>query len=1410
MVKLGKYVHIFRSLLMVFIAFGWISQAVLSQPLDRVIFEHSALTASASVTSINTIVQDRAGFIWLGTHDGLFRFDGYDFKIFKNVPNNPNSLSNNQILSLAIDNKGRLWIATLGGGINIYLPESEKIIHAQNSPQIFQRIRSNEIWCLYLDKDNQMWIGTSDGLYRAEVSEKEGEIVKIQFKEYNNFSTSVPNQRFWVRCLFQDERQVFYVGTLSGLYQLDLSRNLLSPVSIPIVSYKMVTTICMGKKDDIWLGTIEDGVYHVNFDKSGNVIGVEEMASPNSKIYMPLKRIEKMIVDRFGNLWIASRQGLGRINLLSGQHTIYFADVNDRTSLSDNRLSSVYEDRNGVVWIGTENSGVNRVDLYQKQFITIRKTPKQQYSLSDNYVTALMGRNDQRIWVATDGGGIDRVMFKDGTYMVEKPAWNNQLLNKNILSIYEGEGGTLWFGSTRNAFGRVNLNTGQVSYNYIFGYVFSILEDSNGMVWLGTWGSGLYRYDKKNGRLDNFRKNYKDSTSLSSDIVIALYEDRNAQLWIGTKGGGLCRIMNDANEDNLQFEAYTNRYNDTTSLSHNDVYCILQSSKGDLWLGTGGGLNKMIVKHTPEGTRVLFKAYMEKDGLPNNTVYGILEDKEGNFWMSTNKGISRFNPTQSVFTNFDIHDGIQSNEFHLNAYMQDNKGRIYFGGSGGVTVFDPNAIQYNPFVPEVIFTALKIQGNEVNVDQKINGRVVLSQAINYTKELVITYKDKEFTLEFSSTHYAIPEKNKFRYRLVGFNDKWQEIPSKYRSITYTNLSQGDYVLQIMASNNDGVWPDKPRELKIKVLPPPWLTIWAFLIYAVLFALAVVLFKKYTLIKVTRKHQLVIDSLEKSKIEELSKMKIQFFTNISHELRTPLTLISNPLQDLLASKKIDATVKKELSVIQRNVDRLLQLVNQLLDFRKIDSGELKLKITQTNLVELLGEICNSFEQYATSRNINLQYLHKDEEIILWLDREKIVTVFFNIISNAFKYSPDNSTITVEIERLHSSDGDIDSFVAVKVIDEGIGIEKEYLSHIFDRFYQVQGPHQHGKAGTGIGLAISKEYVEAHQGKITVESIPGHGTTFTVILPLRKEQLTDFIELSPDTLTENENKEATAQLINALSATIDSGWSSSMSEVKKSMLIVEDNADLLHYLANRFSGKYHVTVADNGTKGFQLAVEKNPDIIITDIMMPDIDGITLCRKLKNDLRTSHIPIIILTARTTEESNIEGLEAGADVYIQKPFNFDILKAQVKSLLESREKIRINFSKNIILQPREVVATSLDERFMMKLMEVIEKNIANPDFGIKHLTDEMNMSHSVIFRKVKALTGSNVIEFIRSVRLKKAAQLLQKQKLPVSEVSLMVGFNDAKYFSKCFIKEFGVSPREYAKGITPDKPSQEEENQQ
>jgi len=1360
---------------------------------ENTIFEHTSISEGISQSTINTIIQDNIGYIWLGTHDGLNRYDGYDFLVFKGEPQNINCLSNNQVISLCSDVLGNIWVGTLGGGINIYIPERNIFLNYRNSPKLFEGIDDKEIWLIYKDFTNKMIIGTSNGLFYSLVyRDKEG---NIHTEFHKIVSSDNNNNQIWIRSITQTP-DAFIIGGLNGIYTMNSDFSTFKKIDIKELNRRMILSICRQSKNVFWVGTIEDGLYKITFEdiKSGKINKIERLLDVNHKLHLPLVRIESLHIDELDNLWIASRQGLGRINLKNNKTYVFYNKLGDNTTISDNRTSYIFEDRKGVLWIGTESHGVDRLDLHSKKFVTIRHLPQQTNSLSDNFVYGIHSSGNDKIWIATDGGGIDLLKFDSKNISIIHPEWNKNLINKNIISIYEMKDGTLCFGSSVNALGKIKNS--QIQYMPLQGYIFSIYEDNKHNLWVGTWGSGLYIYSSKDNKFYNYRKENDNKKSISSDIVVAIYEEKNHQMWIGTKGGGLNKVTSDVSKiENLEFNSYTNSYDDTSSISHNDVYSILRTRDGDMWVGTGAGLNKLDFNSTSDSNTIRFKSYMEKDGLPNNIIYGILEDNSGNLWLSTNKGLSKFKPKTKQFINFDIHDGIQSNEFHINSYFKDTKGRLFFGGVNGLTFFEPDSIKSNNFIPKVIFTQIKIQGKVINVDEQVNGRVLLKKNISYADRIIITYNDKEFTIEFSTDHYSIPEKNKFRYRLLGFNDNWQEVSYKHRSVTYTNLSQGEYIFQVLASNNDGQWATKPTELIIKVLPPPWLTIWAFIIYAIVIISAIILFKKYTLINVNRKHQLVIDSLEKSKIEELTKMKIQFFTNISHELRTPLTLINNPLEELVNNKKIDSGIKKELSVIQRNVGRLLQLVNQLLDLRKIDAGELKLKIVETNLISLILEIIESFEQYALKRNITINTIYKDQEILLWLDREKIITVFFNLLSNAFKYSPDNSNISIEVVYdSKQKDSGATSYVEIAISDEGIGIEKEYLPHIFDRFYQVEGVHQKGKSGTGIGLAICKEYIEIHGGYIKVDSEVGKGTTFRVFLPVRKDQLSNYIEITEnEQILLNETAEASSQLLSTLKATLDNTIEGEGS--KKSILIIEDNIDLLHYLSARFSSKYIVYTAENAVKGLKLAYEKNPNLIITDIMLPDEDGIEICRKIKNDIQTSHIPIIILTAKSTIESNIEGLEAGADVYIKKPFNMDVLKAQVKATIESREKLRLNFTKNIILQPKEIVATSLDERFMIKLMDVIEKNISNPDFGIRHLTDAMNMSHSVIFRKIKALTGSNVIEFIRSVRLKKAAQLLTKQKLPVTEVSIMVGFNDPKYFSKCFIKEFGMSPREYMK---------------
>ena len=947
------------------------------------------------------------------------------------------------------------------------------------------------------------------------------------------------------------------------------------------------------------------------------------------------------------------------------------------------------------------------------------------------------------------------------------------------------------------------------------GYIFAIMEDNLGNIWTGNWNYGLNRLDKRTGTFKNFRHNEANPNSLSFDAIFSIYQDKDRNIWVGTKGGGLNKFVDpNANPEEAKFKIYKNDPNNPFSISHNDVYCIYQDKSGILWVGTGGGLNKVIYVIKNNRPELTFKSYLEKDGLPNGVIYGILEDSNENLWLSTNNGISKFNPLTEKFINFDINDGLQANEFHQNASIMDSKGRMYFGGINGINVFIPDSIKTNPFQPQVVITNIKIMGKNAETGKEINGRVILKNSITETDEIQLTFRDKEITIEFAALHFAVPKKNKYKYRLIGFNDQWQEVSSQTRSVTYTNLDYGHYVFNVKASNNDGKWNETPTSLNLNVLPPPWKTIWAYAFYFILIILLLLIFRKYSLIGVKEKNRLQIEHLERTKLDELSKLKIQFFTNMSHELRTPLTLINSPLEDLLSYKKTDNYVRQQLNLMHRNISRLLQMVNQLLDFRKIDSGQLKFKVSEINLIDLINDIYISFSQHAKIRNINFHFMHQDEKIQLWVDKEKITTLIYNILSNAFKFSPDKSSIVIEISVAETSKSFINplryffikrtnkftEYAEILIRDNGIGIDKVHIEKIFDRFYQVSENENQKFEGSGIGLAIAREYVKMHGGSIEVDSMAGRGSTFKVLLPLGKKHLdhTKIVFIDQPDVSNTIDK-----LLQSIEKTskeevkiqVEKTDEHSQIDLKKPLvLIIEDNVEMLEYLSLKLIHKYKTLKATNGVIGFAIAIEKNPDLIIADLMMPEMDGIELCKRIRIDINTSHIPIIILTAISTEESIIEGLETGADAYISKPFNIEILKAQIKTLLDSRQKMRLNFSRQLILEPKAVAITSTDERFLQKLMDVVEQNISDVNLGIKELTLAMGMSHSVIFRKTKSLTGLNVVEFIRNIRLKKAELILKNNKMRIAEVSYMVGFSDPKYFSKCFIKEFGITPSEHS----------------
>ncbi|WP_298474579.1 two-component regulator propeller domain-containing protein [uncultured Maribacter sp.] len=1389
---------IIRTLILAFVSLS--SQCIWAQ--EAVKFEHLTTKNGLSQNDINDIYQDNKGFLWFATHDGLNKYDGYEFTIYQPNTNDPESISSNLIYSIVGDNEDNLWIGTTGSGLEYFNQSKKTFTHYTHNDDDNSSLVSDYIHTLFIDSKNRLWIGSPKGLDMVNLENGDETLKFNHFSvEQNVTAYSKANN---INSIYEDSAGTIWVGTLQGLYTM--SRNKDGEYYMNLVSNGFgLPRTTIGSIGEDKYGRLLIGSYN------GLYISTDDTKSKVELLYPGF--YNDVLVDNTNDIWLGTNNGLlcfenkneSSLPTINGH---YKYDSKNAYSLSKNIVQSLFIDETGILWVGTNGGGVNKYDRKRKQFQHFRKNENPN-SLSYDKIRSIYEDSNGTLWIGTEGGGLNMLKKHDddGQYSKFK-VFNNIKKPFALTESIKGGKKTLFIGSEGYpALYKLDItnpkNVKKEMVVQVLGInrgVFSLLTDSQQNIWIGTYGAGVHRWSNSNDSTDYqkdlFKSKKYDSTSISNDIVRSIYEDRKGNVWFGT-GNGLSKLTTEEkNKKKPKFTVYKNKPDSINTISHNYILAIYESTLGDIWIGTfGGGLNKLV--YSENGKTEKFISYTQEDGLPNNVIKGILEDDEGNLWLSTNKGLSKFNPKERTFKNYDVNDGLQSNEFQELAALKRKDGELLFGGVNGFNAFYPKKIEENKIKAETVITKFFISNKPVEIDEEVNGRVIINKSIAETKKIELKYIENSFSFEFAALHFAAPDKNKFAYKLENFDSEWIVTTSDKRFATYTNLEPGDYVLKVKASNNDGLWDATPSEIRIKVIPPWWRTNLAYVIYGIMVMGVLWLFWRYTFIKTTKKLQLEYEFLEKQKSDELHKIKLDFFTNISHEFRTPLSLIKGPLEylDKNFSELEPEKAKKQFHVIRKNSDYLHRLVNQLLDFRKINQGKMPLVVRNSYVVEFIKELAEPFQFQAFKRDIDFSIDAENEELVSWFDHEAMEKIINNLLSNAFKFTENRGFVTINIsEKKYNST----SYVVIKVKDSGIGIEKVRLEEIFERFHTEKDYGKINPEGIGIGLTFTKKLVQLHRGFIKVSSEINKGSEFEVRLPKDKEIYKHSKEITCKEVSDNDflvrSSEAESFAIDLNDEITDSTLTENTPK-QASLLIVDDNSEIRGFIKDVLEDYYTIYEAENGEKGLEIVNQILPNIVISDVLMPVMDGIEFCKNIKSNKETSHIPVIILTAKTSQENELESLQIGADDYIRKPFDIELLQLKINNIIKRREKLRERFNKEIILQPKDVAVTSLDEKFLQQAMDIIEKHMMNTEFNVEMLVKEMGHSRTNLYMKFKELTGLSSGEFIRNIRLKRAVQLLENSDLPVKDIMYKTGFNTSSYFSKCFRKQFGVTPSQYVR---------------
>jgi signal transduction histidine kinase/ligand-binding sensor domain-containing protein/DNA-binding response OmpR family regulator len=1326
--------------------------------INNLSFDFYSQEHGLSNNQIHCILQDKKGWMWFGTSQGVCRFDGYRFTVFKNDPEDSTSLKGNLVRAMIEDSKGQLWIGTENGGLNKFNREKEKFSQLFYSGKEAP-LKDATVTAINEDAAGFLWVGTETQLFRIE---KESSLTAVKPQNLHAFTQ-------YFRILRSDRSGRIWIGTNNGLFVYDPKNNQAEKILLPqnLSSNEEIWEIVMEDDDRVLVGTYANGMYIVN---QTTLQARQLIIDPNNDRSNTVRAISK---DRNGKYWIGTRGGLYVYEKVKGVTGYYYHDEREPKSLVNNSILCITHDAKGDVWIGTR-SGINFLIDERQNIQGYKAMPGDDRYLNSSEIYAFWIDPQNDIWVGTESGGINILNRETGRfrYMIPQRGNPNSLSRNCIKALLDDGKGNLWIGTFLGGIDVLNLQTGEFRHYFhdpanpaslSDNRVWALRRDNNNNIWVGTSG-GLDKFDPATG-------SFIHESVANGQQVNWLAEDRDHCLWIGSDE----LIIYNLNDRSVTRIDESTRY-------------MLQDSANRFWIAT---LNRGIVLYSKE--KGVVKHYTEKNGLANNQTLAILEDSEHFLWISTTNGLSKFDPETERFHNFSLKNGFQNNQFTYGAAFKTQEGELLFGGISGFNIFNPAKIKSGDYFAPIVLTDLKIFNKSVKIGDRKHD--VLTKSITETDRIRLKYDQNSITLEFASFDYANSVGIQYSYFLEGFDKDWNE-PSVNRSATYTNLDPGEYTFRVKTVSIDRKESNPGPELKIIVLPPSWKTWW---FRSLLFIAVVGLF--YLLIaflvnKEKLKNDLVLERLKAKKLHELDMMKLRFYTNISHEIRTPLTLILGPLEKMKNNILPASEIKGHVEVMHRNATQLHQLINQLLDFRKLETGNLKLVLSRGDLVSYISGIVGSFGKFAEEKEIELKFTSLKKEIVTNFDTDKVAKILNNLLSNAFKFTGKGGKISVNMSLIFDSDenepvGDSQEkrMIEISVKDSGIGIAESHLEKIFTRFFQVD---ETGKqTGTGIGLALTKELVKLHNGKIFVVSKPGKGSKFTIQLPY--EELPQVETHTHSAVLEKDNQ-------SPVGAEGDERLAENMLVGHKIMLLVDDNADVRYFIKSHFSVNYEVLEAANGVEGWNVALKTIPDIIISDVMMPDMDGFEFCHKIRKDERTSHIPIILVTALGSREHEIEGLSHGADDYITKPFDLVILQTKVENILQVRQSLRQKYTGEMLLQPRNIILSSPDERFLQKAIEVVENNIADPDLDIERFATEIGVSRMQLYRKLDALSEMTVKEFVRNIRLKRAAQMLVQKKLNVSEVAYAVGFKDLSHFRKCFKQEFGMSASEYA-----DKHSEE-----